>query len=178
VEAASAALAVGAALRFETLEEAVFAGLACIVLLVLALIDLEHRRLPNVIVLPATAAAGAWILVAAGARGEWGMALEALACGAAAFGLLFLIAVASRGMGFGDVKLAAFIGLAAGRFGWRVALLAVFAAFILGGLAAVAFVVIGRKGRKESIPFGPALAAGAILAIFAGEGPVRTWLGG
>jgi leader peptidase (prepilin peptidase)/N-methyltransferase len=178
VEAAAAALAIGAVLRFEALEEAAFAAAASLVLLILALIDLEHRRLPNVIVVPAIAAAALWVVAAAAAMGEWQMALEALACGVAAFALLFVIAVASRGMGFGDVKLAAFIGIAAGRFGWRVALLAVFAAFILGGLAAVALLVVGRKGRKESIPFGPALAAGTVLAIFAGEGPVRTWLGG
>ena len=178
VEAAAAGLAVASVLRFGAGEWAAFAALASIVLLVLAAIDLEHRRLPNVIVLPATAVAAVWILVRATVDGEWAKAGEAVLCGAGAFGLLFVIAVVSRGMGFGDVKLAGFIGLVAGSFGWRVAVLAVFASFMLGGFAAVALLIIGKKGRKEAIPFGPYLAAGAVMAIFAGEGPVRSWLGG
>lgn len=178
VEAVATALAVASVLRFDAAERAAFAALGSIVLLILAAIDLEHRRLPNVIVLPATAAAALWVVLRAAFEGEWGMAAEAFLCGAAAFGLLFLIAVASRGMGFGDVKLAGFIGLVTGSFGWRVTVLAVFASFFLGGFAAVALLITGKKGRKAAIPFGPALAAGAVLAIFAGEGPVRTWLGG
>ncbi len=178
VEAAAAGLAVASVLRFEAGDRAAFAALTSITLLVLAAIDLEHRRLPNAIVLPATAVAAIWVILRAALTGEWGPAAEAFLCGAAGFALLFLIAVASRGMGFGDVKLAGFIGLATGSFGWRVTVLGVFAGFILGGLAAVALVLAGRKGRKETIPFGPALAAGAVLAIFAGEGPVRAWLGG
>ncbi len=178
VEAAAAGLAVVSVLRFDAGERAAFAASVSIVLLVLAAIDLEHRRLPNVIVLPATAAAALWVVLRAAFEGEWGMATEAFLCGLAAFALLFLIAVVSRGMGFGDVKLAGFIGLATGSFGWRVAVLAVFASFFLGGIAAVGLLVFGKKGRKATIPFGPALATGAVLGIFAGEGPVRTWLGG
>jgi leader peptidase (prepilin peptidase)/N-methyltransferase len=178
VEAAAAALAVASVFRFDAGERAALAASVSIVLLILGAIDLEHRRLPNVIVLPATAAAALWVLLRAAFEGEWGMAAEAFLCAGAAFGLLFLIAVVSRGMGFGDVKLAGFIGLVTGSFGWRVAVLAVFASFFIGGLAAVALLVLGKKGRKAAIPFGPALAAGAVLAIFAGEGPVRTWLGG
>jgi leader peptidase (prepilin peptidase) / N-methyltransferase len=178
VEAAAAGLAVASVLRFGAGERAAFAASISIVLLVLAAIDLEHRRLPNVIVLPATAAAALWVVLRAAFAGEWGSAAEAFLCGAAAFALLFLIAVVSRGMGFGDVKLAGFIGLATGSFGWRVAVLAIFASFFLGGFAAVALLLLGKKGRKAAIPFGPALAAGGILAVFAGEGPVRTWLGG
>jgi leader peptidase (prepilin peptidase)/N-methyltransferase len=170
-------LAVASVIHFDAGERAAFAALVSIVLLVLAAIDLEHRRLPNAIVLPASVAAALWIVLRAAFEGEWGTAAEAFLSGAAAFALLFLIAVVSRGMGFGDVKLAGFIGLTTGSFGWRVTVLAVFAAFMLGGLAAVALLVLGKKGRKAAIPFGPALAGGAVLAIFAGEGPVRAWLG-
>ncbi len=178
LEAAAAGLAVASVLRFDAGERAAFAASVSILLLILAAIDLEHRRLPNAIVLPATAVAALWVVLRAAFQGDWGMASEAFLCGAAAFTLLFLIAVVSRGMGFGDVKVAGFIGLATGSFGWRVAVLAIFASFFLGGIAAVALLVFGKKGRKAAIPFGPALAAGAVVAIFAGEGPVRTWLGG
>lgn len=177
VEATNALLWIACAVRFDGAEDVVFCALASSVLLVLSMIDLEHRRLPNVIVLPATAVAVGWVVTSAVLRGEPSLVRDPLIGGAAAFGLLFVIAFVSGGMGFGDVKLAAFIGVVAGRFGWEVVVTAIFAAFILGGLAGVAVIASGKKGRKDAIPFGPALAAGALVALFAGPGPVRTWLG-
>jgi leader peptidase (prepilin peptidase) / N-methyltransferase len=177
VEALNAGLWIAAALRFEDIEAAAFVALVSSVLLALTMIDLEHRRLPNAIVLPAVAAAVAWVLLRAAVSGEWEVLTTALLCGAAAFSLLFVIAVVSRGMGFGDVKLAAFIGVATGRFGWEEAVAAVLLSFFAGGLVAVVLLVSRRRGRKEAMPFGPALAVGAVLAIFIGPAPVRAWLG-
>ena len=176
VEAAMAAVAAGAIARFGAGEAAAYVAVGGAVLLVLALIDLEHRRVPNVIVLPATAALGLWVVVLSAVRGRWSIAGWAIGCAAAGFLLFLLIALVSGGMGMGDVKLAAYIGLYAGAFGWEVFVLAVFAAFFLGGIAGVVLLVLRRRGRKDAIPFAPALAAGALLAVYWGSGPVRAWL--
>ncbi|MGH2758950.1 MAG: prepilin peptidase [Actinomycetota bacterium] len=177
VEAVTTALWVIAVFRFERLEEAAFVASAATVLWALSLIDVEYRRIPNVIVVPATAAASVWVLGAAAAGGEPRMLARAAACGAGFFVLLFLIAVVSGGMGFGDVKLGAFVGVVLGRFGVATAVAGVLTGFILGGLVAAALLVLRRRGRKDALPFGPAMAGGAVIALFGGERLVRTWLG-
>jgi leader peptidase (prepilin peptidase)/N-methyltransferase len=177
VEAGTALLWIVAALRLDSLEEAAFVAVAGTVLIALALIDLEHRRIPNVIVLPSTAAYVVWVIGAAAATHDWGMAARAVACGGAYFGVLLFIALASGGMGFGDVKLGAFVGVAAGRFGIGVAVAAALWGFILGGLVAVVLLVAGRRGRKDALPFGPSMAAGGVAALLGGSGLVRGWLG-
>lgn len=177
VELTTAGLWIAGAVRFDRVEEAVFAAMSMAVLVVLSMIDLEYRRIPNVIVLPATLGAALWLTVTSIVGGEGAIFAEAAVAAVAAFSLLFVIAVVSKGMGFGDVKLAAFIGLAAGRFGWEVAAAALFLGFGFGGIVGAALLVSGRKGRKESIPFGPALAGGALVAMFLGPNPVRSFLG-
>ncbi len=177
VEAVTIGLWVASVLRFGQLEEAAFVALASTVLWALTLIDLEHRRIPNVIVVPATAAALVWVVGAGMAAGEWGMLARAAASGAGFFALLFVIAVVSGGMGFGDVKLGAFVGVVLGRFGVATAVAGGLAGFILGGLVAAGLLALGRRGRKDALPFGPAMAGGAVIAVFGGERLVRTWLG-
>lgn len=177
VELTNVGLWIAAAVRFANLEEAIFVALFCSVLLALAVIDLEHRRLPNSIVLPVTGTAAVWIFVVALVTGRLNVAETALVCSVAAFALLFVIALVSGGMGFGDVKMAAFIGLATGRFGWQVTVAAIFGAFFAGGIVGVVLLATRRAGRKQAIPFGPALAFGAVLAMFLGPAPVRAWLG-
>lgn len=82
-------------------------------------------------------------------------------------GLFFLIAVVSRGgMGGGDIKLAAALGL---WFGWKELLLLVFAAFIFGAVVSVFLLLTHIKGRKEGIPFGPFLALSAYLVSLYGS---------
>ena len=71
------------------------------------------------------------------------------------------------GMGFGDVKLAAVLGIALGWLGWGPFVVGAFSAFLLGGLFSIALLVIGRAGRKTGIPFGPWMILGAVLAIAA-----------
>jgi leader peptidase (prepilin peptidase)/N-methyltransferase len=177
VEAVTTGLWVGSVLRLPRLEEAAFVALASTVLWALTLIDLEHRRIPNVIVVPSTAAALVWVLGAGAATGQWGIPARAAACGAGFFALLFLIAVVSGGMGFGDVKLGGFIGVVLGRFGVATAVAGSLAGFILGGLVAAALLALKRRGRKDALPFGPAMASGAVIAMFGGERLVRAWLG-
>jgi leader peptidase (prepilin peptidase)/N-methyltransferase len=88
---------------------------------------------------------------------------------AAAFAVLFAIWwLAPRGIGFGDVRLAALIGLATGWIGLIAVYVAVVAAFILGLLGGVATTLLGGTGRRTRIPFAPALAAGAVVAVLWG----------
>jgi leader peptidase (prepilin peptidase) / N-methyltransferase len=177
VEAGNAALWAAAVARFGLTEEAAFVAFISSLLLALALIDLEHRRLPNVIVLPGLAAATVWLSARALISAEWRPFTVAVTCAAIAFLLFFLIALISGGMGMGDVKLSAFVGLVGGRFGWEVAVSSVMAGFFIGDLIAVGLLVGRRVGRKQAIPFGPSMAVGCIVAVFAGVGPVRAWLG-
>jgi len=77
-------------------------------------------------------------------------------------------------MGGGDMKLGAMLGAF---LGWKVLLVAVFVAVILGGTLALALIASGRRGRKDPIPFGPFLAAGGAAGLFYGERVVRWYLG-
>ncbi|MCJ7780655.1 MAG: prepilin peptidase, partial [Acidimicrobiia bacterium] len=67
--------------------------------------------------------------------------------------------------GFGDVKLAFLLGLFTAYRSWETLIVAVFAAFLLGGLVSLVIIVFRLKDRKDSIPFGPYLVAGAYVAI-------------
>ncbi|HEU4978904.1 MAG TPA: prepilin peptidase [Solirubrobacteraceae bacterium] len=134
------------------------------------IIDLEYRLIPNKITLPAAVAA-----LIAGLVLDTDFVPEMLIAGAAGFGFFFLAALAyPRGMGMGDVKLAGVMGLCLGR--------AVGPAIFIGLIAGVVVgaVVIAQKGaregRKTAVPFGPFLALGAIVSIFAGQAIVDAYL--
>lgn len=86
-------------------------------------------------------------------------------------GLLLLIAIASRGgMGGGDIKFAAALGL---WMGWKLTLLTLFLSFIFGGIGGLAVLLTKLKGRKDYIPFGPFIAFGAFLSMLYGEVIIR-----
>ena len=135
----------------------------------LAVIDLRVRRLPDPLTLPLAAAAltllGLVSLVPEHA-GSWTDALlGALVLGA---GYWVLWRINPGGMGFGDVKLALGAGAVLGWYGWDTVLLGTFAGFLLGALWGGALVLVGRAGRKTAIPFGPFLIAGAFLGLLIG----------
>ncbi|WP_405777707.1 prepilin peptidase [Streptomyces sp. NBC_00859] len=138
-------------------------------LVLLALVDRAVQRLPDVLTLPIAGATAALLGVAAllpGARGSWPTALlGGLALGGGYF-VLFLIN--PNGMGFGDVKLAAGLGVALGWYGWGVLLLGTFAGFVYGALYGVGLILRGRAGRKSSMPFGPFMVAGAFTGLLLG----------
>lgn len=142
----------------------------------LALIDLDTRRLPNVIVLPAYLVGLALLGVAALLTGSWA-ALATAGIGAVATGGLYLILALVRpgAMGMGDVKLAGVVGFFLGWLGVPELILGTVAAFILGGLVGVGMLLAGR-GRKAAIAFGPWILAGAWVAILAGAPLVRAYL--
>jgi leader peptidase (prepilin peptidase)/N-methyltransferase len=133
----------------------------CTVLVAITLTDLERRVIPNKIV-----AAGAVAAVAIAAVGDPAEIPKDLAAAAIAGGVLFLIALAyPRGMGMGDVKLVAMLGLFLGS--------AVAPAVLIGFAAGavVGLVMIARHGsaaRKHAIPFGPFLALGGIVGLWWG----------
>jgi leader peptidase (prepilin peptidase) / N-methyltransferase len=144
----------------------------------LALIDIDVKRLPDAIVLPSYAVGAALLALASwnpGGNPDWGaMAGAAIGC-AALFAIYFVaVVVYPAGMGLGDVKLAGVLGLYLGWFGWGTLFIGWFAAFLLGGIYAVALLVAGRAGRRSGIPFGPWMLLGAALGIAVGQ-PIWDW---
>ncbi len=145
-------------------------GLLLVTALVpITLIDLDTRRIPNAITLPAAIAA-----LAAGLALDLDFVPEQLIAGAAAFAFFFAAAyLYPRGMGMGDVKLAGVLGLYLG----RAVAPAIFIALITGVL--VGIVIIARvgqaAGRKTAVPFGPFLALGGIIAFFVGDSLVDAY---
>jgi leader peptidase (prepilin peptidase) / N-methyltransferase len=136
----------------------------------LGAIDLDVRRLPNVIVLPSYVVAGLLLLLPAEADGRWDDLLRAVAGMAALYGLyLALVLVYPQGMGFGDVKLAGVLGLFLGWLGWGALAVGGFLGFLLGGVTGVALLAAKRAGRKSAIPFGPFMLAGAFVAVLWGS---------
>lgn len=90
-------------------------------------------------------------------------------------GLLFLIAVASRGgMGGGDIKMAAVMGLL---LGWKQLLVALFLAFAVGSIVGVTMLLFKVVRLKESIPFGPYLALGAVVSTLVGDRIIKWYAG-
>ena len=143
-------------------------------LILVSQVDLEKQIIPDIVILP-VAALGVPLMIVLGSAPWWQWPVAGL--GAAGF--LFLISEVYyrirhvEGMGFGDVKLALCMGVYLGS--------AVVPALFLGFLSGAAVGVIligGRRGdRKTAIPFGPFLAAGAILALFFGGALIDAYLG-
>jgi leader peptidase (prepilin peptidase)/N-methyltransferase len=168
VELVTALLVAGCVLAFGLTWDAAVAALFCATLVAVSVTDLERRIIPNRIVLPAAAV----ILVAQTVlhpSPEW------LLAGVGASGFLLLAALAyPAGMGMGDVKLALLLGVALGRL--------VPVALMIGMVSALvpAVVLLARHGqaaRKMGIPFGPFLALGGVIALFAGEALLDAYLG-
>jgi leader peptidase (prepilin peptidase) / N-methyltransferase len=170
VEALAGALAVAVVLSKHSAHDVVLGLVLVAVLVPVALIDFDHRIIPNRITLPAAVAA---VLIGLATRPSG--VPEQLIAGAAAGGFLLLFALLyPRGMGMGDVKLAAVLGLYLGR-SVAVALLAGVLAGALVGAAVMARVGVG-EGRKTAVAFGPFLALGGVIGLFAGPAIVHWYL--
>lgn len=149
-------------------------GLVCLfsaLLIVFFVIDLEHGLVPNRLLFPSLALAVLTIPFA-----PWEDPLWQLAGGVLSFGVLFAIAqVAAGGMGMGDVKLAALLGVI---LGFPAIVPGLLIAFISGGAVAGGLLLAGRLERRDPMPFGPFLSAAGILFLLYGDQIVNWWLRG
>jgi leader peptidase (prepilin peptidase)/N-methyltransferase len=167
VELVSALLVSGCVLAFGLTPRAAIAAFFCCVLVAISAVDLEHRIVPDRIVLPATVL----VLIAQTLRTP---SFEWLLCAFGASLFLFLAVLAyPAGMGMGDVKLALLMGAALGKL--------VAVGLMLGMVAALVpgLYLLSRHGqaaRKMAIPFAPFLALGSIVALFAGKWVLDTYL--
>jgi leader peptidase (prepilin peptidase)/N-methyltransferase len=134
----------------------------CSLLLLIATIDLEHRLVPNVLIL-----LGLLLAVGSSLLAHSPSLTTALAGAAAGGGLFLLVALARpNAMGAGDVKLAFLIGMLTG-FPW--VLQALVLSILLGGLAAALLLAFRLRGPKQYIPYAPYLAAGGIATLLYGQ---------
>jgi leader peptidase (prepilin peptidase)/N-methyltransferase len=136
----------------------------------ITLTDLERRIIPNKILL-----AGAIVCVAIAAPTDSGGLSERAIAAVAAGGVLFLVALAyPQGMGLGDVKLCATMGLFLG----RAVAPAILFALLTGSIVGLALIARhGAEARKMAIPFGPFLALGGVFAMLAGDQLIDVYLG-
>lgn len=167
VELAAGALAAACVAVFGLSFEALVASFFCLALVAISAIDAERRIIPNRIVIPAAA-----IVLAAQTAihpsPEW-----VIAGFGASFGLFVLALAYPAGLGMGDVKLALLLGAMLGR--------TVTVSIFFGCLAAMVPAIVlfarhGKAARKMAIPFGPFLALGGVVALFAGHQLLDAWL--
>lgn len=169
VEAGTAALFVLAARTSQSPGDVAVAWIFLAALVAVAAIDLEHQLIPDRITLPGIVVG--FLTTFLGTRVSWFDSLLGVLIGG---GVLFAVIVLSGGgMGGGDMKLGAMIGAF---LGYKLALLALFMAVILGGAVALGLLSTGIRTRKDPIPFGPFLAIAAAVAMLCGESLVAWYL--
>ncbi len=174
VEAGTAFAFAATAVRFSDHPRLLPAYLAFVAIgIALSLIDLDVRRLPDVIVLPSYVVLGGLLAI----DGDLHALARAAMSAAALFAFYFLIAVVARGaMGFGDVKLAGVVGGVLGYLSWGALLTGAFLAFGLGALIGVILIAATKAGRKTAVPFGPFMIAGAWISILGASGIGEAYL--
>jgi leader peptidase (prepilin peptidase) / N-methyltransferase len=144
-------------------------------LVALSAIDLEHYLLPNRILYPTDALMIPLLAAASLGEHDWSAFVRAIGAGTVAFAIFFVIHMISpRGMGFGDVRLSFLLGLALGWLGWGELAGGLFTGFLYGAVIGVVLIAVKIRGRKQQIPFGPFLAAGAMTFVLFGE-PLVDW---
>ena len=139
-------------------------------LVAITAIDLSHQIIPDVITLPGIVAG--FVTSLAIGRVTWLESLIGIGVGGGLF--VVIIFASGGGMGGGDMKLGAMLGAF---LGWKLGLLAIFLGVLSGGVVAICLLLLGRKGRKEAIPFGPFLALGGAVTSLWGEAVLRWYLG-
>jgi len=140
------------------------------VLITASAIDYQHKIIPDEIIVAGFVLGLPLVFLAGSSKLVDGL------IGFFVAGLLFLIiAVVSKGgMGGGDIKLSALMGLF---LGWPGIIVALFSSFLLGGLSSITLMALGLRGRKDVVPFGPYLALGGVVAAFCAEWIIRWYLG-
>lgn len=138
--------------------------------MLISVIDLEHQLILNILVYPAIAIG----LIIAGLTGNpW--IIDSLTGGAIGFGILLVLAIIFRGgIGGGDVKLAALIGVATG---YPLVFVALLAGIIAGGFISALLLMFKVKKRGEAVPFGPFLSAAAVVTLLWGASIYSWYMG-
>ena len=174
IEALTGGLFLACFLRFGPTLEAVAGALFCALMVALGAIDAEHYLLPDRITLPGIAlglAFSPWL--------SWsgiGAALIGAALGAGILLALWwgwLVLRKEEGLGLGDVKMLAMVGAF---LGWKGVLVTLFAGALAGSIVGLVLMSRGEAGMKTRLPFGTFLAAGGVLALFAGPAIARYYL--
>ena len=141
----------------------------------LAAVDLERYLLPRAILYPTLVLVAVALVAAAAAMGRWERLGIAAACAAGAFAVFFGIHFARPAwLGFGDVRLAALLGLALGWMGPWYLVIGFMAANLAGAALGLALMIAGRATRTTPLPYGVFLGAGSVLALLVGA-PVISW---
>ncbi|MDF1603484.1 A24 family peptidase [Nocardioides sp. YIM 152315] len=170
VEATTGALFVVAGWRFGATPYAAAVLVVVAAGVALAMIDLDHRRLP----FPVTGAMAVGTVVALAidvafhGTGPVPVALLSLLLWLGVYGGVWL-ATRGRGMGLGDVALAPVLGLALGWHGWGASLVGLAAGFVVGALVGGVLLAGGVARRGTAVPHGPFLLSGALLGLIAGQ---------
>ena len=132
-----------------------------VILIILAIIDLKKGIIPNRIVYPASIITIVLNLISS----ETGIVITLIG-GVSLAGFFIISSLLLKSIGMGDVKLALLIGLMTG---FPEGIIALAGGIILGGVAAIALVLSKIKGRKDTMPYGPFLAAGAIFTLIGNQ---------
>jgi leader peptidase (prepilin peptidase) / N-methyltransferase len=139
--------------------------------------DLDTRLIPNRILVRYGGVGAILLLIGGLLASDPGALLDAMVGSVAYFGIMFGLALTARGaLGYGDVKLAAFIGLFVGYLGWRHVVTAAISAFVVAGLVALILLVTRLAGRKDAIAFGPFMVVGGFIALYLGDAVIAWYL--
>lgn len=177
VEALTALLFVGVALRFGPDPAVPAYAYLVAVGVALAFIDIDVQRLPDVLTLPSYVIVAGLLAAAAALGSGSGSLTRALLGGAAMWGVYRVLhLVYPPGMGFGDVKLSGVLGMATAWVGWGSWAVGLFGAFLLGGVWGLGLVVRRGAGARSRLPFGPFMLLGAVLGVVAGQPLLEAYL--
>jgi leader peptidase (prepilin peptidase)/N-methyltransferase len=145
--------------------------------LALALIDIDTKRLPDVLTKPSWVVTAVLLTVAAASTDQWS-SLGRAAAGAAVLGAFyfFIWLAYPGGMGYGDVKLAPTLGAYLGWISYGALAVGAFTGFLYGGVFGIGLIALGRGGRKSKVPFGPFMLLGALTGVFVGRDLAHAYL--
>jgi leader peptidase (prepilin peptidase)/N-methyltransferase len=172
LERLGAAAALAAAFALLSAREGLTLRLAidlvfAIAAVIVTIVDLREKRIPNVVLVIGATAVLALALIEAVVTGSWGQLTGALLGSAVLFAVYFLLALlAPKGIGMGDVKLAALAGFVLGGAGWANWILGVGAGAVLGAVAAIMVLIVQRRGPSGTLPYAPTMVLGALLGLF------------
>ncbi len=148
-----------------------FAGLVAV-----SVADIRVGLVPRKLLYPTLVLMVVALVAASAVSGDYHQLVQAAVGGVAAFAVFFAIwFIAPRSMGMGDVRLAGVIGVGLGWIGYRQLYLGFLVAFIVGVVIGVVKMLVQGSGRKTSLPFGPALAVGAVVGVLWGTSLANLW---